>query len=178
MHIKVYGLFNNKKWVLFNSLCVSLNINVLHTKAYNNILALGIFCCKEYEEIYLNIDDVKSKGKKRAIADERIENGGSHHRKRIKANRKITIDGRRLLDGITATGQKNKRGSDVSSDGDIVDENNSLRLTSDTLKENSIHKSCHLSQSHSLGAARCIDGMRSQGTITANKYGILMEKIQ
>uniref|UniRef100_A0A0K0FPD8 Secreted protein n=1 Tax=Strongyloides venezuelensis TaxID=75913 RepID=A0A0K0FPD8_STRVS len=52
-----------------------------------------------------------------------------------------------------------------------------LRLTGDTLKKNSLHKSCHSSQSYSLGAARCTDGMSSQGTKTANKYGILMEKI-
>uniref|UniRef100_A0A0K0EWF2 Uncharacterized protein n=1 Tax=Strongyloides venezuelensis TaxID=75913 RepID=A0A0K0EWF2_STRVS len=127
MHVKVYGLFNNKKWVLFNSLCVSLNINVLHTKAYNSLLALGIFCC--------------------------------------------------TIDGITAAGRKNKRGSDVTSDEDIVDESNNFRLTGDTFKENSIHKSCHPSQSHSLEAARCTDGMSSQGTKTANKYSILMEKI-
>uniref|UniRef100_A0A0K0EW58 Uncharacterized protein n=1 Tax=Strongyloides venezuelensis TaxID=75913 RepID=A0A0K0EW58_STRVS len=92
-------------------------------------------------------------------------------------NPKITTDDRRLVDGITAAGRKNKRGSDVTSDEDIVDESNNFRLTGDTFKENSIHKSCHPSQSHSLEAARCTDGMSSQGTKTANKYSILMEKI-
>uniref|UniRef100_A0A0K0FJA6 Uncharacterized protein n=1 Tax=Strongyloides venezuelensis TaxID=75913 RepID=A0A0K0FJA6_STRVS len=107
---------------------------------------------RKYEEIYMDIDDVKSKGKKRAIVDERteiderIENGGS---------------GRSLADGITAVGQRNKRGSDVSFDNDIVDESNS---------------SCHSSKSHSLGAARCTDGMSSKGTRTVNKNSILMEK--
>uniref|UniRef100_A0A0K0FZH9 Ovule protein n=1 Tax=Strongyloides venezuelensis TaxID=75913 RepID=A0A0K0FZH9_STRVS len=107
----------------------------------------------------MDIDDVTSKGKKRAIADERtgidgrIENGGNHHGKRVKDNRKITTDGRSLVDGITVVAQKNKKGSDVNSDGDIVDESNSFRLTAETLKENNIHKSCHSSQSYSLGAA-------------------------
>uniref|UniRef100_A0A0K0FQZ6 Uncharacterized protein n=1 Tax=Strongyloides venezuelensis TaxID=75913 RepID=A0A0K0FQZ6_STRVS len=90
---------------------------------------------------------------------------------------KNNYNGRSLVDGITATGQKNKRDNDVSSDGDIVDESNNFRLTGDTFKENSIHKSCHPSQSHSLEAARCTDGMNSQGTIIANKYGTLMDKI-
>uniref|UniRef100_A0A0K0FQJ2 Uncharacterized protein n=1 Tax=Strongyloides venezuelensis TaxID=75913 RepID=A0A0K0FQJ2_STRVS len=90
----------------------------------------------------MDIDDVKSKDKKRAIVDERteidgrIENGGIHHGKR----RKITTDGRSLVDGITATGQKNKKDNDISSGVDIVDESNNFKFTSDTLKENSIHK--------------------------------------
>uniref|UniRef100_A0A0K0EW57 Uncharacterized protein n=1 Tax=Strongyloides venezuelensis TaxID=75913 RepID=A0A0K0EW57_STRVS len=90
MEVKVYGLFNNKNWVLFNYLCVSLNINVLHAKAYDNILVLDIFCC--------------------------------------------------TVDGITAAGRKNKKGSDVTSDEDIVDESNNIILTGDTFKEISIHK--------------------------------------
>uniref|UniRef100_A0A0K0FQX1 Uncharacterized protein n=1 Tax=Strongyloides venezuelensis TaxID=75913 RepID=A0A0K0FQX1_STRVS len=41
-------------------------------------------------------------------------------------------------------------------------------------------KSCYYSsQSHLLGAARCTDGMSSQGTTKAiNKYNILIEKIK
>uniref|UniRef100_A0A0K0FEF1 Transposase n=1 Tax=Strongyloides venezuelensis TaxID=75913 RepID=A0A0K0FEF1_STRVS len=113
---------------------------------------------RECEEIYLNIDYVKSKGKKRSIADERIENGGSHYGKRVKANRKITTDNRSLVYGITAADQKNKRCSDVNSDGDIVDENNS---------------SFNSSQFHILGVARCTDGMSSQGTKTANNIAFV-----
>uniref|UniRef100_A0A0N5C7X1 Spindle pole body component 110-like n=1 Tax=Strongyloides papillosus TaxID=174720 RepID=A0A0N5C7X1_STREA len=152
---------------------------------------------EDYEEIYKDIDNVKNKGKKRAIAYEKtgidrgIENGGSYYRKRLKANvktieekahepeRKITSDGLSLVDGITAPGQKDKRGSDVTSDDDVVDESNNYRLSGDTWKGNSINKSCHLSQSHSLETARNIDGMSSQGTRTSNNnYNTLMEKIE
>uniref|UniRef100_A0A0K0FS21 Tyrosine-protein phosphatase domain-containing protein n=1 Tax=Strongyloides venezuelensis TaxID=75913 RepID=A0A0K0FS21_STRVS len=96
---------------------------------------------KEYEEIYLNIDDVKSRSKKKAIADERIGNGGSHHGKRIKANVKIIKENghkprKRLLQMIK------------------VYLMGLLPLVKRTRDE--------------VIVARCTDGMSSQGTKTAN----------